>query len=260
VGRPNEPPLPVGAGGSELKRRVFRAHEPFGPRTGTTLAAVSLVDPTTQPARTKPLGAVVRLPLPAADEAALVQGLLAGSLTAKAAFFARFAPDVERVITHLIGVDRELSDLIQEVFVQALASIRSLREPSALKPWLLRITTNCTRRLLRSRSRRAWLRLFRDADEETSREPTALVTDAIGRETLRAVYGELSRLPSDERIAFALRYIEGMELTEAAAACSISLATFKRRLQRGEQRFRSSALAHPLLETWVKEGSRWQGR
>ena len=200
------------------------------------------------------------MPSPALDDAALVQGLLAENLASKAAFFSQFAPDVERLITHLIGADREVADLLHEVFVQALASIRSLRNPNAIKPWLLQIATNRARRLLRSRSRRAWLRLFVDAEEEASRELVAPGSDPALRETLRAVYAILSRMPADERIAFALRYIDGMELTEAAAACSVSLATLKRRLRRAEQRFRSSALADPLLETWVKEGSRWQGR
>jgi RNA polymerase sigma-70 factor (ECF subfamily) len=218
------------------------------------------VDYTSQPARPKATGALLHLPLFAGDDAALVHGLSTGNLAAKAAFFSRFAPDVERLITHLIGVDRELADLLQEVFAQALSSVHSLRDPNALKPWLLRIATNCARRLLRSRSRRAWLRLFVDAEEEAGREQMASGSDPVARETLRAVYAILNRMPADERIAFALRYIEGMELTEAAAACSVSLATIKRRLGRAELRFRSSALADPLLEKWVKEGSRWQDR
>ena len=221
---------------------------------------MKLVEVSSQPARPKAPGALLRLPIAPGDDAGLVQGLLAGNLVAKARFFTRFAPDVERLLTHLIGVDRELSDLLQEVFVQALSAIGSLRDPNALKPWLLRIATNCARRLLRSRSRRAWLRLFVDAEEEASRELMSAGSDPVARETLRAVYGVLNRMPADERIAFALRYIDGMELAEAAAACAVSLATIKRRLSRAEQRFRSSALAHPLLEKWVREGSRWQAR
>jgi len=204
----------------------------------------------------------LRLPLPEppADDAALVRAVLGGSLEAKATLFSRFAPDVERLITHLIGVDRELADVLQEVFVQALASIGSLRDPNALKPWLLRIATNRARRLLRSRSRRSWLRLFKDDEEEASRELVVAGWDGIARETLHAVYATLSRMPADERIAFALRYIDGMELTEAAAACAVSLATIKRRVRRAEQRFLALAKSHPLLEKWVMEGSRWQTR
>jgi len=212
------------------------------------------------PRRAHAPGEVVAFPFLAESDAALVQGLLSGNPGAKAMFFSRYAQDVERLVTYVIGPDRELSDILQEVFVQALASIGSLREPSSLKPWLLRIATNRARRVLRTRKRRAWLRLFIDSDDETNTEPVHEATDMESRETLRAVYGVLNDIPSAERIAFALRYIDGMELNEVAAACSVSLATIKRRLRRSETRFLRKARSHPLLAEWVEEGSRWQDR
>ena len=213
-----------------------------------------------RPRRADSPGEVVPFPFLAEDAALLVAGLRAGNPGAKAAFFARYAPHVERLVTHLIGPDRELADILQEVFVQALASVGSLRDPSALKPWLLRIATHCARRSLRARGRRAWLRFFVDSEEEAHFEPLTPELDAEGRETVRAVYASLDRLPADERIAFALRYIDGMELSEVAAACAVSLATIKRRIQRAEERFFGLASRHPALETWLREGSRWQDR
>lgn len=203
---------------------------------------------------------MVPFPFLVEDAALLVAGLRAGNPGAKAAFFARYAPDVERLVTHLIGPDRELADILQEVFVQALSSIGSLRDPAALRPWLLRIATHCARRTLRTRTRRAWLRFFVDADEEAGFEPTTPELDVEGRETVRAVYALLGRMPADERIAFALRYIDSMELTEVAEACTVSLATVKRRIQRAEERFLGLASRHPALEIWLREGSRWQSR
>ena len=37
----------------------------------------------------------------------------------------------------------------------------------------------------------------------------------------------------------------------------ISLATFKRRLVRAEQRFLAVARTRPELETWLEKGTRW---
>jgi RNA polymerase sigma-70 factor (ECF subfamily) len=67
----------------------------------------------------------------------------------------------------------------------------------------------------------------------------------------------LGRLPSDERIAFALRHIEGMELGRLAEACGVSLATIKRRLARAEQRFARAAARDEVLKRWLEEGGRW---
>lgn len=200
------------------------------------------------------------LPFMVESDVALVQGLRADNAGAKAAFFSRYAPEVERLITHLIGFDRELADILQEVFVQALSSLHNLRDPAALKPWLFRIATHCARRTLRSRSRRAWLRFFVDAEEEARHEPVTRGPDVEGAESVQAVYAVLRKLPANERIAFALRHIDGMELSEVAAACSVSLATIKRRLNRSEARFLRSARSHPTLRAWVEESSRWQDR
>jgi len=213
-----------------------------------------------RPARAGSSGEVVRLPFVGENTASLVAGLRAGDPAMKALFFTRYAPAVERLVTHLIGPDRELADILQEVFVQALSSVGSLRDPTALKPWLLRIATHIARRTLRNRTRRGWLRFFVDAEEEARFEPATEELDAEGRETVRAVYTVLGRMPADERIAFALRYIDGMELTEVAEACAVSLATAKRRIRRADERFLGIAGRHPALEKWLREGARWQDR
>ena len=73
----------------------------------------------------------------------------------------------------------------------------------------------------------------------------------------RRTYLLLDRLPADERIAFALRYIEGMELAQVAVVCDVSLATIKRRLGRAEQRFTAGARGDAVLCRWLEAGGRW---
>jgi RNA polymerase sigma-70 factor (ECF subfamily) len=76
--------------------------------------------------------------------------------------------------------------------------------------------------------------------------------DAEGNEALAAVYRVLKSLPTDERIAFALRVIEGMELTAVASACGVSLSTIKRRLTGAQQRFDELSGREPVLKAWVE--------
>jgi RNA polymerase sigma-70 factor (ECF subfamily) len=52
---------------------------------------------------------------------------------------------------------------------------------------------------------------------------------------LRIVYERLERLPAEQRIAFLLRRVEGMELEEVAHKMGISLATAKRRIAAAQQ-------------------------
>lgn len=200
----------------------------------------------------------VVLPLSfAGDDVALVAALRLNHPGAKAALFDRYVKLVERIITHVLGVDAELADVLQEVFTRALASIHSLKDPAALQPWLSRVATLTARRVLRTRVRRSWLRRFANAEEEERHEPAMAGPDVEARQAVHAVYAVLEQLSTDERIAFALRYIDGMELMEVAHACEVSLSTLKRRLRRAEQRFLAIARRQPSLADWIKGGSRW---
>ncbi|HEY7376710.1 MAG TPA: sigma factor-like helix-turn-helix DNA-binding protein, partial [Polyangia bacterium] len=58
-------------------------------------------------------------------------------------------------------------------------------------------------------------------------------------------------------MAFSLRFISEMQLTEVAAACRVSLATVKRRLARAEKRFVEAAKDHPALRERLTHGGRW---
>ncbi|HEV8325763.1 MAG TPA: sigma-70 family RNA polymerase sigma factor [Myxococcota bacterium] len=199
------------------------------------------------------LGNVRALPR-AADDALLVERLRNGDARAQATFYDRFSELVERILVRVLGMDRELDDLHHDVFVQAIESVRKLRDPAALRAWVISVTVNTAHATIRRRQRWRWIALWREA------EPPAAVARARSpeaAEAVRATYAVLETLPADERVAFALRHVEGMELTEAAAACGVSLATIKRRLARAEERFRVAAGAHPVLEEWMEGGGRW---
>ena len=61
----------------------------------------------------------------------------------------------------------------------------------------------------------------------------------------------------DKFIAFALRFVDGMELVEVAEACEVSLATIKRRLARAQAKFTNIARTYPVLHEWLERGARW---
>lgn len=197
---------------------------------------------------------VLELPVPDSD-AGLVAALRAGRISAKAALFDRYARHVQRVLSRVLGPDPDIPDLLQDVFVSALESIDRLSDPNALRPWLARIAVFTARGRIRRRVR--W-RFIRSEPLEELTEIEANLASAEVSEALRATYRALEQLPPDERIAFALRFIDGMELTEAAAACGVSLATIKRRLVRAQRRFVDTAKNDPTLHEWLVRGARWK--
>ena len=190
----------------------------------------------------------------AGSDADLVDGFRRGDPGARAALYDRYADHVHRVLYRTLGFDRDLADLHHDVFVRALGSLPRLDDPSALKGWLTMIAIHVARSAIARRRRRSWL-WFLPGDDLPEVDSGAASSEV--REALRATYAVLDRLPVDERIPFALRYIDGMELTEVAAACETSLATIKRRLARAGARFEAEARKEPELSAWLEGGSRW---
>lgn len=191
------------------------------------------------------------------DDAGLVRALQDGHPGAPAALFDRYSGHVQGVLSNVIGVDPELPDLLHEVFTQALKSIHSIKDPQLLKAWISRIAVFTARGCLRYRKRRRWLTFL--APEKIPDPPAPGVSDEA-REAVRSVYELLDQLGSDERLVFALRFINGMELKEVAEACGVSLATIKRRLSKAEARFCELARDRPELHSWMAEGTRWAVR
>jgi RNA polymerase sigma-70 factor (ECF subfamily) len=195
-------------------------------------------------------------PLPHApeDEAELVHGLRDGRPWAERALLERYGAHVERVLTHILGSHTDLDDLAQEVFLRALARVEDLREPEALKGWLAAFAVNVAREAIRKKRRRWWQVLRPPEETPELLAPTASSED---RAALRAFYEVLGALDADARVAFALRFVEGMELTQIAAACGVSLATIKRRISAAEVEFCARGRAHEALADWFEEGTRW---
>jgi RNA polymerase sigma-70 factor (ECF subfamily) len=204
----------------------------------------------------QPAGSVIR-PTAFQHDAALVGAAVAGDQASARRLFERYGPYVRRIAARLLGMSPDVvADCVHDVFVQVFRNLHKLDKPESLKPWIASVTVNVARKRIRSARRQRWLRFVSpervpDIAAPASNEAT---------EALRATYAVLDEIPADERVAFALRFIEGMQLTEMADACDVSLATIKRRLQRAEQRFVEVARSHPELQPWIEGGSRWGGQ
>lgn len=187
------------------------------------------------------------LPAPESDEV-LVLALRARHPDAGTQLFDRYAPHVRRVLVRVMGPDSEILDLVHDVFVTALESVHRLMDPKALRAWLTQIAVFTARARIRRRVRGRILRFLPFSDLP---EPELPPADFEASQAMQAVYRVLDGLDTDQRIAFALRFVAGMELTEVAASCNVSLATIKRRLSRAQSTFAAAAEREPALAEWL---------
>lgn len=148
----------------------------------------------------------------------------------------------------IIGPTSDNQDLLQEAFARALSSIRQLKETRGFSNWLQRIAANVAIDYLRKQKQNSWLS-FAAPDSLPDVEEQQF--DETGSERLARIYVLLSQLPLEERAAFSLRWLAEQELTEVAVICKCSLATAKRRIKKGQQKFSALALRDPILsEYW----------
>lgn len=194
---------------------------------------------------------VARLSLLATDAEILV-ALADEQPSGGAALYDRYRHVVRRILIRLLGAHPDVNDLVQETFLAALRTIDRVTEPAALRAWITSIAVFTGRQELRRRRRKRFLLFFAAGAPEL--EAPAPASPAEAGEALRATYRILSSLPADEQVAFALRFIEGMELTEVASACHVSLATIKRRLARARHAFEARAQREASLAPWL---ARW---
>jgi RNA polymerase sigma-70 factor, ECF subfamily len=189
-------------------------------------------------------------------DADVVDGLKAGESWARAALFDRHARDVERVLARILGNDPELQDLVQDVFLRAFEACDRIESPEKLRSWMVAISVFTARERIRRRKRKWWMVLVPDQtlDHAAATEPEDRLPSE-DEELMAAMYRVLDKLADDERIALALRLLEGMELEEMARVIGVSLSTIKRRVARAQERFRALAADEPHLVDWYEGGA-----
>jgi RNA polymerase sigma-70 factor (ECF subfamily) len=184
------------------------------------------------------------------DPEALVSALRNGEAGAAGELFDRYSVGIHRVLVRIIGSDDpESSDLLHDTFLRALDHIGELRRPRALKSWLKGIAVFTAQEWVRARRRMGQPQAPESRSERAGVSPTPEV-----REAIRSFYTVMDQFPEDERAAFVLRFVDGMELGEVADACGVSLSTARRRIRRAEQRFLAMLPLFPPLQERLKVG------
>src|SRR5262249_44652304 len=85
------------------------------------------------------------------DDAVLARALIERRPNAPAALWARFAPMVHRMLRRTLGPGAEIEDVVQEVFLCVFQKVSGLREPRALRAFVISVTALTARYELRRR-------------------------------------------------------------------------------------------------------------
>ncbi|WP_437673112.1 RNA polymerase sigma factor [Sorangium sp. So ce131] len=182
------------------------------------------------------------------DDAGLARAAAEGQPGAAGAVWDRYGAQVHGLLRRVLGPGGDVEDHIQETFLQFFREVKKLRDPAALRPFLLGIAVRVARSALRRRRFRRW---FSITDSGVLPDEPAEGVDEGAREAVARLYALLDTLDDRARLLFVLRHIEGLELAETAQASGMSLATAKRHLARVTARVRAMAERDPLLAAYI---------
>jgi RNA polymerase sigma-70 factor (ECF subfamily) len=176
-----------------------------------------------------------RAQLAALSDAQLVALGCRGEGGALEVLYRRHAAFAIHLAARIEGSSRDVEDIAHDAFVRAFERLEDLTDRSAFRSWLGAIVVHA----VRSRMRRH--RLMNLLGLGRSSEPVDL--DALAspdasphvRAQIAQIYALLRTLPTDDRIAWTLRCVEGHDLETVAKMTRCSLATVKRRITRAQR-------------------------
>lgn len=168
------------------------------------------------------------------DDVELVRRLCDGDPWAKEALYRKYFSTVWGLVLRLLRNRTDTEDTVQDVFAIAFEEFGDLRDPGAVRPWLLQIAVHQVHRRFRRRKLLRLLGLDRGADDVTLENLVHPGTSVERRVELASLDRVLTGIALPLRIAWSLRFVEGYSLEEVSVACNCSLATAKRRIKQAD--------------------------
>jgi DNA-directed RNA polymerase specialized sigma24 family protein len=132
-----------------------------------------------------------------------------------------YGDDVWRFSASQVGRERA-DDVFQETMLAALAAFPSLRDPGAVRPWLLRIAARKAVDLFRARARAG----VPVAEPELGADPAPGLPDD-------ELWARVRALPEKQRQAVALRFVLDLEYSDVGAAMATSAEAARRNVFEG---------------------------
>lgn len=127
----------------------------------------------------------------------------------------------------------EARDAAQEVFVKLYRSLGSVRDDSALLPWLLRLARNQSiDHLRRLRARRKDRAVPMEEAAELPDSARGPEEDGVGGDRRRLLHRALGRLTPVNREIIVLKEIQELKLGEIASLLDLPVGTIKSRAHR----------------------------
>jgi RNA polymerase sigma-70 factor, ECF subfamily len=184
-------------------------------------------------------------------DADLLSASARGDAQAFRALVDRHFSSVYRMAWRVMGIQADAEDIAQEAFVKLWQKPDQVKEPRALKGWLMRVASNAAIDRMR---RKGYGAVELDDDIADERRPESTSVDSEAART--RVDGAIAALPDRQRLALTLVYFEGLGNMGAAEIMEISVDAVESLLARAKRALRESLAGdwRELLDELNAEG------
>ncbi|MGH9355867.1 MAG: RNA polymerase sigma factor [Terriglobia bacterium] len=194
---------------------------------------------------------------PAADEAALISDLQEGAEEAFDYLIAVYRNPIFSMVYHIVGDEADAADVVQNVFVKIIRSIKQFHNHSSLKTWMYRIAIHEALNYKRSWFRRRRREVFSLDDQERENlagrtcgaQPQTPYEVLEQSERRELVAKALHSLAEPYRTVVLLREVENLSYEEIGEIAGVAEGTVKSRLKRGRDLLRRNLAGRLALQT-----------
>jgi len=145
----------------------------------------------------------------------------------------------------------DTEDITQDVFLTIFKNIKNFKYESKVSTWIYRIAVNRSLNHIRKRklsgmfTKRNFVHVDSDAAAEIpAPEDSSADHTALTGEKKRVIFKVLNGLPSNQRVAFTLCYVEGLVYGEIADIMGCSVSAVESRIHRAKINLQKKLVAY----------------
>ena len=156
-----------------------------------------------------------------------------------------YSPLIYRLGLKMLGTPQDAEDMLQETFIKAYRHLDRFDGRASLSTWLYRIATNEALMVLR-RKRPDTISVEQPDEDDNEQQAPLQIADwcCIPEEELLSTEGRVhldqavANLPTNLRVVFLLRDLDGLSTRETAGVLNLSEEAVKTRLSRARLQLR----------------------
>ena len=176
---------------------------------------------------------------PQTSSAELVSRAQCGDHRAFEELMARYDRRAYATARRLLGPSDEVADVVQQVFLKLYQQLERLDPTRDPWPYLCRMTINQAFDVREKTARAGRWTVSDDGEADRAPSPAPGPAErAVSSERARLLRRSLAQLPEKERLAVALRDLEGLETGEVARALGSSATTVRSQISRARLKLR----------------------